>query len=516
MAGIQFYNSDPNEVAPSDIPQVFLKNTGWDDWFMFATEHSIRVRYQGQIYLLGTVKIGSRGLAAARASADPQPGTRKPQLPNEFTSLPPAFFSVGTSESYYESALLLPDGICDDIFKCLRDCAYDLSIFEESLRESVMQNSLLRATQETTVRNRFHRLATGVAELTPYAFRFAFPKSGLPEVQEAPASIDFNVVPNSSPPTNVHVIIGRNGVGKTRCLNLIANAYLAMGRQPAEGQGTLQPIGQDQGNWGFTGLVSVSFSAFDDRELPDNPNQRVVFVGLRAKSDVDGVYVKTPDLLAEEFCASVEKCLGDVRSTRWLQAISNLENDPLFAEAQLSLLPNVPSEQIQEYARAIFRRCSSGHKITLLTITKLVELVGENTLVLLDEPEGHLHPPLLSAFMRSLSELLTNRNGVAVIATHSPVVLQEVPATCVTILRRTGRVTNVDPPRLETFGENVGILTHEVFRLEVQRTGFYRRLIDAVNNDLSFEQITAAFGDQIGGEGKAILRVLISQRERHK
>jgi predicted ATP-dependent endonuclease of OLD family len=50
----------------------------------------------------------------------------------------------------------------------------------------------------------------------------------------------------------------------------------------------------------------------------------------------------------------------------------------------------------------------------LLTITRLVETVEERTLVLLDEPEAHLHPPLLSAFVRSLSDLLINRNGVAI------------------------------------------------------------------------------------------------------
>jgi predicted ATP-dependent endonuclease of OLD family len=68
---------------------------------------------------------------------------------------------------------------------------------------------------------------------------------------------------------------------------------------------------------------------------------------------------------------------------------------------------------------------SSGHAIVLLTITRLVATVEEKTLVLLDEPESHLHPPLLSAFIRALSDLLYDRNGVAIIATHSPVVLQE-------------------------------------------------------------------------------------------
>jgi hypothetical protein len=38
-------------------------------------------------------------------------------------------------------------------------------------------------------------------------------------------------------------------------------------------------------------------------------------------------------------------------------------------------------------------------------------------------------PPLLAAMMRALSDLLVDRNGVAVVATHSPVVLQEVPAS---------------------------------------------------------------------------------------
>lgn len=120
---------------------------------------------------------------------------------------------------------------------------------------------------------------------------------------------------------------------------------------------------------------------------------------------------------------------------------------------------------LDSHQSALFGRLSSGHKIVLLTITRLVETVEERSLVLIDEPETHLHPPLLSAFVRSLSGLLINRNGVAIIATHSPVVLQEVPRSCVWKVRRSGRVTEVERPEIETFGENVGILTREVFGL---------------------------------------------------
>lgn len=96
--------------------------------------------------------------------------------------------------------------------------------------------------------------------------------------------------------------------------------------------------------------------------------------------------------------------------------------------------------------RSLFGKLSSGHKIVLLTITRLVETVEERTLVLLDEPEAHLHPPLLSALVRALSDLLINRNGVGIIATHSPVVLQEVPRSCVWKVRRTN--VRVDPRRI--------------------------------------------------------------------
>ena len=131
---------------------------------------------------------------------------------------------------------------------------------------------------------------------------------------------------------------------------------------------------------------------------------------------------------------------------------------------------------VQKAARNRFERMSSGHAIVLLTMTRLVETVDEKTLVLMDEPESHLHPPLLSAFTRALSDLLNNRNGVAIIATHSPVVVQEVPRSCVWTMERSRAEGATNRPELETFGENVGVLTREIFGLEVTRSGFHHLL----------------------------------------
>jgi hypothetical protein len=123
------------------------------------------------------------------------------------------------------------------------------------------------------------------------------------------------------------------------------------------------------------------------------------------------------------------------------------------------------------------------------------------------------HPPLLSAFVRALSDLLTNRNGVAIIATHSPVVLQEVPKSCVWKMRRSGREVVVERPDIETFGENSGTLTSEVFGLEATHSGFHQLLREAIEEGLDYEDTVARFGGAMGSEAKAIVRSIIAARK---
>ncbi len=137
----------------------------------------------------------------------------------------------------------------------------------------------------------------------------------------------------------------------------------------------------------------------------------------------------------------------------------------------------------------------------------------ERTLVLLDEPEAHLHPPLLSAFVRALSDLLVNRNGVAIVATHSPVILQEVPSQCVWKIWRNGRIIQAERPTIETFGENVGVLTREVFGLEVTDAGFHQLLRTAARDAENFDDMIAKFDGKLGGEARALIRALMANRE---
>ncbi len=108
---------------------------------------------------------------------------------------------------------------------------------------------------------------------------------------------------------------------------------------------------------------------------------------------------------------------------------------------------------------------------------------------------------------------MTEQNGIAIIATHSPVVLQEIPKSCTWILRRSGKVAKAKRPSCETFGENVGTLTHEVFGLEAMKSGFYAMITELVDGGSNRSQILEMFDDQLGSDARAVLASVLATKD---
>ncbi|MDC7808000.1 AAA family ATPase [Luteimonas sp BLCC-B24] len=506
-----FFTVLSGSVPAGARDRAFLVTDRWDDWGKYRTQFYLRVADElGVVHDVGAVKIGQVGL---RPAGTVEPGQRAPEIGTDFDALNEQFFSLGQGEDYYVTLNSLSEDLKRRVLIGLRDVAYDLELFDAHLDETVMSESLLRDVHEASVRNRFNRITRGDASLTRFHFKYRLPlPEGVP-----PAVMDFEVTPESIPPTNVHVLIGRNGVGKTRCMRGLAEALL--GRENiARPSGEIELVRSPLEDWSFARLVLVSFSAFDDFELSPLESDRIgcAQVGLhRREGDQQRATsgIKSAPELAVDFRKSLARCRLGLSAQRWRDAVQTLEIDDLFAEANVRALIDQPSSpDWDERAEDLFKRLSSGHAIILLTVTRLVELVDERTLVLIDEPEGHLHPPLLSAFIRCLSDLLVKRNGVAIIATHSPVVLQEVPRLCAWKVRRSRDVSVVERPTIETFGENIGLLTREVFGLEVTRAGFHQLLQKAVDEHRVYERVVNAFDAQLGDEARAIVRALIAQR----
>lgn len=475
---------------------AYLIEDNWNDWWEYKTMYDLHyVDNNGTIHYIGSVKIGEFSMESDQ---------ERPNLLPNFTDIGDNYFSLGQSSYYYENLNKLGASIREKLLRSLNDISLNHELLTESLEEHVTRRSLLRDISLTTIKNQFYRIANGGARLTDYDFSFSSSTKNI----TTPFELTFEVIPESNPPTNIHVIIGRNGVGKTHLIkNMIATL---INRENKIEYGVFSP------NNLFANIICVAFSAFDEFfSIADNIENTAIpyiYIGLPRSLDDKIQNHNRLELLTKEFVESAFICIHGAKYNLWKKAICILESDPIFKEANVSKLKNFTSEKFfKRRASSLFgKKLSSGHKIILLTITKLVENVEEKSLVFFDEPEGHLHPPLLSAFVRALSELLIDRNGVAIIATHSPVILQEVPKSCVWKLRRSGKEAIVERLDLESFGENVGTLTNEIFGLEVTNSGFHSLLQNKVKKQINYNNIVQSFNGELGMEARSILKSLIA------
>lgn len=496
MEKLTFYKKQRNFQLPRTSKlSVYLILDNWNDYSYRTLYQIILFDDRGERHDLGGIKIANFGQAI----------DDRIELEDEFDKLDDRFFSLGQSVEYYKTIQNVNSKLKENFLISLRDIVFDEELHVRALKEPVTKISLLRYSSLVTINGQYKRILDGGAILTPYDFSYKTKQTE----KEAGYELSFDVTPESNPPTNIHVIIGRNGVGKTHLLNNMVKSFI----------GTADVVGEfelQKNMWGsskefFSRVLSVSYSAFDPFEPYDEKvYENYSYIGLKKQVN-ENILLKDRLELANEFADSVILLhMDSVKLKQWRTSVKNLESDPLFGSINTTQIfdENFDREKIIK----LFKKLSSGHSIVLLTITKLVEKLEEKTLVLLDEPESHLHPPLLSAFTRSLSDLLINMNAVAIIATHSPVITQEVPKNCIWKLSRSGLEAKAERFESETFGETIGKLTREVFGLEVNDSGFYKMLNTEVNNKQSYEQIIQKYSDQLGFEAKLLLRALLNNQ----
>lgn len=511
-------DSSPSTWQPNT---VYLIRDNWNDWFYWQTQFSlVYCENATKVTGIGSVKIAQNKMKPESECINDEEKKvfSKPSINNEFTTLNQEFFSLGQSENYYETLNLLPKNVKREILLGLRDIAYNLRIYEDNKLHPAMTNSVMRDISERHLIDALHKLAKGDNSSDKYSFAYMFPYK---DHQDKEVILDFSIQPDSVPPSNIHAIIGRNGVGKTTLFAGFIKGIINQNAIPEEFAGWL--LVPENGNFirkpdYFTSLTLLSYSPFD-KFGPVETNKiptgiKYQYIGLMENSRENGRLIpKSFDTLHNEFCKSMIQCLLGARKERWKACLQTLENDPLFKEVEISKLADSDilfyDETWKSEMHKYLNRFSSGHLVTLISITKLVEVTEDRSLTLIDEPEAHLHPPLISAYIRAVSDLMSDRNGVAIVATHSPVVLQEVRSDCAWILNRTKRYIQANRPQIDTFGENVGTLTGEVFNHEVTNTGFYKMVTDAVDKFDNFDNLYHYFEEKLGSEGRALARSLL-------
>jgi len=252
------FSSDKRLVA-------YLSDDNWDD-FSFKTLYFLTiVDEDGTKHEIGLIKIGYFGQ---------KPNTRT-DIPTNFSELDEGFFSLGQDVEYYKNIQKLSERPQKQLLGRLKDIVVNEELQKKALDEEVTKTSLLRSVSLSSIKRQFKWVVGGGVELTEYNFNYIVEKTQ----NVAGLELVFRILPDSNPPTNIHVLIGRNGVGKTYMLNNMAKA-LVHRNLLHESVGKFVEMSQsDVGGDGdelFAGVVSVSFSAFDP-----TPKQEDKTVGLR-------------------------------------------------------------------------------------------------------------------------------------------------------------------------------------------------------------------------------------------
>ena len=496
---------------------ILLRKDNWDDFGYKTTFHASYCDREGVEHELGTVKIGM-----ANMTTDDNTGRVSDYLSSEFDSLENdryIFFSLWQTAEAYKRVLESEKKCGFKILESLHDIAYSPSFYDTFKEEDVMRASLFRSVSFSLYERQFRRIARGEAVLTPYNFSYVI-KNDTPFTDDC--DLEFSVIPDSLPPTNVHAVIGSNGIGKTTLIKHMIKSIC----KEENSFGTFRYTETDEENGNFENIVCVSFNPFDDYAEIEYISKSLKYIGIKKEYEPydedtyeDGYADGYADLsllddIQNNFIDSLKNCLLDVTKREDLKDILDKLEQECDLSTNYNFMINVDEldpNNLRE-VEILFSRLSAGHKVILSIITRCIDVLVEKSIVFIDEPENHLHPPLLSFLIRGISKMLIKRNGVAIISTHSPIVLQEIPKSCVWRLFRDGSTSYAIRPEIETFGTNIGVLTNVIFGYEVKKTGFNTLLQNVVNESDDYESVLEEFNYQLGDEARSIARIMLKQK----
>jgi predicted ATPase len=506
-----------------------LAQDNWNDYSFQTLYHLHLVTPESPINI-GSLKILRKG----QTSADYL------QITEDFDALGPEFVSVGQSLDYYQHLAELGSEQRDIVLQSLRDVVKYPDMEPIFASEKGWSTSLFRDQSEDSIQE-FLLLARSLlsgdyTSVPSEDLTFDFQMNGWEETLKFNFSSAGNEVEpfayNRPPlPERIIALIGRNGSGKSTLLARLARVAhgTVVNRRSGAFQalGSISPIGI-----GFPRIIVVSYSAFDSFTLPGVPPLRegepdereqivadsrrgigrFIFCGLRdiaseleqqiiadatpapdnvfASDRVSRTLLKSIDSLADEFSQTLQFIVRNNRTRDFEKVLAILSTDSSFSPwvdgAELEALLNLS-------AKDVFLTWSTGQKIVTQIAASLTAHTTPRSLVLIDEPEMHLHPPLLATLMNAVRYLLRKYKAFAVVATHSPVVLQETLGRHVYIIRREGATTAILRPLSETFGANVGSLTNQVFGLNSQVTDFYKVLDKLIDEFPTIDRIEGLF-----------------------
>jgi predicted ATP-dependent endonuclease of OLD family len=125
-------------------------------------------------------------------------------------------------------------------------------------------------------------------------------------------------------------------------------------------------------------------------------------------------------------------------------------------------------------------KMSSGEITMFYRFFPLIQSVEDGCVIIIDEPETHLHPKWVRGFIYNLYKLFNQFKAHIIIASHSPMIVADVPKDCIIGLHKVeSKISQYDIKERTLGGEPADILC-EVFRLHDYKGKFTGKKLEEI------------------------------------
>lgn len=525
-----------------DGADFFLEKNEWNDFgyhTMYHLHATDKLTSEGNVYL-GYIRIMKHG----QEKHDIYLLNKKQGKQIIFSELPEDFVSLTTSIDVFKGLnkyLSQKDRLLfiEQMHLILNEeSKYYKLVYEDDCFET----SLLR---DTTMNNYSLKKGTSLLmdKTTYYNLQLQAIKINFANMDES-TDLNFSCLPkfqSNNIPNGVITFIGKNGSGKSTSIYNLAKLLYAYPDQRfrlKEKIGVIKP-----NDIGINKLFLLSYSPFDNFVLPGigGEDYRVILEGLKNN---DGRFVfcgirdvkkEFESILENPQKDTYEKLFEDIRldatslkpinvlADEFVQAMStleyNTERNKIWDKIEKMSRGKFPEIQElmdeffildNEERKEQFLRLSTGYKYFFHSLAHIIAYIEEDSIVLFDEPENHIHPPMLSFMISSLRNILSKYQSVMLIATHSPVIVQETFSKNVFVVRRFEDKTVMSHPQIETYGANISEITSEVFDLTTDITKYYEAF-ESLYDKLDGEENWQSLDDMVNSIEKHLDGVVSSQ-----
>lgn len=564
MWNVLFFEAPPS-LTPEGQVGIFATNTGWND-FGYNFNACMRIQIAGQVrdYSIkvlpykediaeGTLSHWISYLASVSQGKE----TFKPR-----NKIYPNFITVFSSvDIYKELSRTLPDNLYEDLLSSVYEINHclDTKRITDEVYRSIIESA---------------KFATGVLRNAgPYeAFRFGyFGANRIPPPVDARIPFEFSTKFEDFPNAHsvrfnykdlevmsdrVHCLIGVNGIGKTRFLNSLifgclakVNSLSAQKSAPElySRSGELISLGSfNLPNWqDLPAFSRVNMYSTDPHNyLPRTTNLKGTFdyhyfdMGLEGNISLSrqlGDLLRSEDTIgSENRFVLLKKVMQQAipNGQLMIPVLPSLENSSKISDSSgkswipigalrggelrtLEIIGNIDSSRDLAFklGNAVTTPLSSGQKMYFRFATHFLTSATQGMLVLIDEPETHLHPNLITEFMNLLYLVLEATKSVAIIATHSVYIVRETPSHCAHIFKKDKdehiRIENV---YLNTLGASISTLSNTVFGDSLVQSFTDKVILQISDMNLDFDQVIERYTAILSLEMLAKIREKMKDR----